>query len=163
MAVWSGPYAELVLQGCATIGDLGGVYYGDYDAFVAKYSDVSMPGDFDGDGDVDGNDFLTWQRGESPIPLSSSDLTEWQENFGNVTSSMTAASTGVPEPTTGLMLMLGMAAMLFRRESEHLPFLKGLKSKSTGMSRGGGNRIAFREMHDEPLLAMDCALNCIVR
>ena len=26
-----------------------------------------LPGDFDFDGDVDGRDFLMWQRGESPI------------------------------------------------------------------------------------------------
>jgi hypothetical protein len=37
----------------------------------------------------------------------------WQANFGNVASAMTAASTAVPEPKTGLLLMLGMAAMFF--------------------------------------------------
>ena len=77
-----------------------------------------LAGDFDGDRDVDGNDFLTWQRGESPIPLSQSDLEVWQANFGDVASPVTATSTTVPEPTTGLMLMLGMASLLFRRHLE---------------------------------------------
>ena len=38
-------------------------------------------------------------------------------------SSAAAASTGVPEPATGIMLMLGMAAMLFRLNprTEHGP------------------------------------------
>ncbi|MEO2049045.1 MAG: hypothetical protein ABGX16_21005 [Pirellulales bacterium] len=37
------------------------------------------PGDFDEDGDVDGKDFLIWQL---TAPLSTSDLTEWQANYG---------------------------------------------------------------------------------
>jgi hypothetical protein len=47
-------------------------------------------GDFDGDGDVDGRDFLRWQRGNSPNPLSSGDLALWQEQYG--TSGLLVAS-----------------------------------------------------------------------
>lgn len=39
----------------------------------------------DGDGDVDGRDFLIWQRGGSPSAadgVSSSDLAIWQSNYG---------------------------------------------------------------------------------
>ena len=75
-------------------------------------------GYFDGDRDVDGNDFLTWQRGESPIPLSQSDLEVWQANFGRRSQSGDRCLNRVPEPTTGLMLMLGMASLLFRRHLE---------------------------------------------
>jgi hypothetical protein len=57
-------------------------------------------GDFDGDGDVDGRDFLRWQRGTSPDPLSTIDLELWQSQYGG--GSLTAVST-VPEPT-GLVL-----------------------------------------------------------
>jgi hypothetical protein len=43
-------------------------------------------GNFDLDalpgGDVDGNDFLTWQRGGSPTALSAGDLSTWKTNFG---------------------------------------------------------------------------------
>ena len=72
--------------------------------------------DFDFDGDVDGYDFLAWQRGESPNPLSAEDLALWEEQFGSEASSA-AASTGVPEPASEILLMLGMAAVLFRRQS----------------------------------------------
>lgn len=41
----------------------------------------SGPGDFDGDSDVDGQDFLTWQRGLSPDPLSQGDLNTWETNY----------------------------------------------------------------------------------
>ncbi|MCH7752566.1 MAG: hypothetical protein IH898_10490, partial [Planctomycetes bacterium] len=40
------------------------------------------PGDFDGNLVVDGADFLKWQRGESPDPLSSEDLAAWEANYG---------------------------------------------------------------------------------
>jgi hypothetical protein len=43
-------------------------------------------GNFDNDGlpagDVDGRDFLTWQRGNSPNPLGAGDLSLWQANYG---------------------------------------------------------------------------------
>jgi hypothetical protein len=42
----------------------------------------ALDGDFDLDDDVDGDDFLLWQRGGSPNPLSASDLTEWETNYG---------------------------------------------------------------------------------
>lgn len=52
--------------------------------------------DFDGDGDVDGRDFLVWQRGESPNFGSAADLELWQAQYG--TSSELAAAVAVPEP-----------------------------------------------------------------
>ena len=58
---------------------------------------VALLGDFDSDGDLDGADFLKWQRGESPNPVSSSDLANWQANFGTVASPDVATSTVIPE------------------------------------------------------------------
>jgi hypothetical protein len=65
---------------------------------------VTATGDFDGDGDIDGRDFLMWQRGQSPNPNSSSDLALWQQTYG--TSQLTAMSTNVPEPATAILLLL---------------------------------------------------------
>jgi hypothetical protein len=90
----------------------GGDFLADWDEEDGHHVEfVVQPGDFDEDGDVDGADFLYWQLNDG----SESGLADWQATFGDVASPITAASTGVPEPTTGLMLMLGMAAMLFRR------------------------------------------------
>jgi hypothetical protein len=50
----------------------------------ATFNVQGVTGDFDGDGDVDGRDFMIWQRGGSPAPLSSNDLTDWQGNYGAV-------------------------------------------------------------------------------
>jgi len=43
---------------------------------------ADVPGDFNKDGTVDGNDFLIWQQGGSPAPLSQSDLADWEDNYG---------------------------------------------------------------------------------
>jgi hypothetical protein len=71
-------------------------------------------GDFDDDGDVDGRDFLLWQRGESPSQLSEEDLDLWAENYGTVPE--LTSVTAVPEPTSVvLVLALGLAVAASRR------------------------------------------------
>ena len=75
---------------------------------------TALPGDFDFDGDVDGNDFLIWQRGGSPTPLSPSDLADWQAGYG---SPLTAATGAVPEPTSFALAALGLVACVVRRRS----------------------------------------------
>jgi hypothetical protein len=55
---------------------------------------AGIAGDFDNDGDVDGRDFLVWQRNPSVGNLS-----DWQLNYGT-TGPLTASSTAVPEPGT---------------------------------------------------------------
>jgi len=78
--------------------------------------DVSaLPGDFDGDGVVDGVDFLLWQRGESPNPLSQSDLEEWEANFGKVPQAITVVA--VPEPASYFLLIA--AALLVVGSARH--------------------------------------------
>jgi hypothetical protein len=70
---------------------------------------VNPAGDFDFDDDVDARDFLLWQRGGSPNPLSASDLAGWQANYG---ASPLAASTQVPEPSTCLLLEIAVGAIV---------------------------------------------------
>ena len=62
-------------------------------------------GDFDCDGDVDGDDFLSWQRGESPDPLSASDLADWEANYG--APPLEAAAGAVPEPISTTIFLAG--------------------------------------------------------
>jgi len=64
-------------------------------SILALRIDAGVHGDFNGDGYVDGGDFLTWQQGNSPKPLSIEDLADWQEYFG-ATLELTG-STAVPE------------------------------------------------------------------
>jgi hypothetical protein len=78
---------------------------------IAEIGNVPIPGDFDLDNDVDGADFLEWQRGSSPTPLSASDLADWQNNYGFGTL---VATSVVPEPSA-LLLLTVLGALTFRR------------------------------------------------
>ncbi|MEM8943983.1 MAG: hypothetical protein AAGD11_02285 [Planctomycetota bacterium] len=64
-----------------------------------------QPGDFDDDDEVDGADFLAWQRGESPTEFSRQDLEVWQQNFGT-DAPLAGTAANVPEPTSWLILGL---------------------------------------------------------
>ena len=73
-------------------------------AFAAiRIVEVPKAGDFDTDGDVDGADFLRWQRGASPNPVGAGDLASWKAKFG----AAVPVSTAVPEPATLLTALVG--------------------------------------------------------
>ena len=68
-----------------------------------------LTADFDGDRDVDGADFLTWQRG-----LGTTTLQMWKEQFGL----STAPAQAVPEPAAAVVVVwLLPVAMLFDRST----------------------------------------------
>ena len=71
---------------------------------------VGLPGDFNNDNVVNGNDFLLWQRGGSPVPNSASDLALWKAHFGETAPPATASAAAVPEPST---LVGGLVAAAF--------------------------------------------------
>ncbi len=62
---------------------------------------IALPGDFDLDGDVDGVDFLQWQRDDG----DASSLSDWQAGFGNG-SIVVATALAVPEPSTLVLLAM---------------------------------------------------------
>ena len=73
---------------------------------LVQLASPGIDGDFNSDGIVDGFDFLAWQRGESPDPLSAGDLALWETNYGN--TSAVAATQQVPEPSSGLLTLLAI-------------------------------------------------------
>lgn len=95
-----------------------------------------LTGDFDNDGDVDGRDFLVWQRGGSPNPLSSGDLADWQAGYagggtgGNPpedtyrlgavvfdSSAGSAVIASVPEPSTVILMASVLSGLVFARRT----------------------------------------------
>ena len=80
---------------------------------------VDLPADADGDADVDGGDFLSWQRtlgsrtqlaadANADGIVNGPDLPVWRQEFGSAVGA-TSSSKGVPEPSSA---MLGAAAGL---------------------------------------------------
>ncbi len=70
---------------------------------------AGLAGDFDGDSDVDGADFLKWQRDG----LTANDLSLWESGFG--TSASTANLGSVPEPSTALLAILAASTLSLAR------------------------------------------------
>jgi hypothetical protein len=79
---------------------------------LSVFGDFPPTGDFDNDGDVDGRDFLIWQRGESPHPHSAEELAAWQQNYGG---GVLAEATAVPEPGAVVLMAVFSAVGVVRR------------------------------------------------
>jgi len=77
------------------------------DVDVDRCGGGGEPGDFDGDGDVDGADFFVWQR----VPLSSAELDLWKTNYGASTAAAISIVASVPEPSTLGLCSLALAAI----------------------------------------------------
>lgn len=80
---------------------------------------LGLHGDYDADGDVDGGDFLTWQRsvgnvaGSLPndrtgVAIGPEQLSVWKGNFGAISNSVTA----IPEPAAYILWLVGCSAAL---------------------------------------------------
>jgi hypothetical protein len=83
----------------------------------------SLPGDFNGNGAVDGADFVLWQKnlgagneavlngnGNGANGVDAGDLVLWKANFGS-TQSVGAAS-AVPEPRALVLLAGGLGILI---------------------------------------------------
>ncbi len=76
------------------------VSYGGIDTIV----EVVLGGDFDRDGDVDGADYLVWQRDPGV-----GDLTDWQKNYGIQSGAPVSV---VPEPASLVLALAGTVALV---------------------------------------------------
>jgi hypothetical protein len=100
-------------------------FFGIDDVTVETIEDTEENADFDGDGDIDGADFLTWQRGVSvgttlgegdadgDEDVDAADLAIWESQFGGA-----QANAGqVPEPGALALLAFGGLALAWRRRA----------------------------------------------
>jgi len=93
----------------------------------------ALAGDFDGDNDVDGADFLTWQRG----PADAGALAAWKSHFG-MTPAGQASAAAVPEPAA-LTLAVVLARFfggVRRRRYTCSPFGSRLNDRAGRARRG---------------------------
>lgn len=93
----------------------GGVNFDDFQGNLAV---PAVSADFDGDSDVDGADFLLWQRGlgdsDSDGQSDAVDLGVWKAEFGPVVaaSASSPATVGVPEPPALGLALAAISAVL---------------------------------------------------
>jgi hypothetical protein len=103
---------------------------------IVAFTATAIPSaDFDGDGDVDGGDFLAWQRGlGKPVgamhaegdadrdgDVDAADLTHWRSSFSApATFAGETASAVVPEPATALLALCVLTATIAAQRGKRL-------------------------------------------
>lgn len=134
--VWSSPAStgQPVVEPRGSYGKIlqGPVYGASYQRWQIQYADgkigwsaedflVQAPpisGDFNGDGQVDAADYISWAKGLSPNPHSSSDYTAWRQHFGQSylgSGSALIGTAAVPEPATLVYLAFLPLVLSYRR------------------------------------------------
>lgn len=88
--------------------------------FVQVASAQIKDGDFDFDKDIDGEDFLLWQRGKSFVPHSAEDFAAWQANYGAPSS--LAFTQPLPEPSGALLVAMFVVVGTCRMRLASKPF-----------------------------------------
>ena len=86
-----------------------------HDVVLSDFMATILPGDFDEDLDVDGFDFLAWQR-DFPGLYDAGDLADWQANYGSGLP-VAATATEAPEPRAALLAMVGIILRVLTRSS----------------------------------------------
>jgi len=84
----------------------------DWIANTISTNTPTLAGDFNADDVVNGLDFLAWQRGESNFPLSPSDLTDFQTNYGSPNTSLAITVSSIPEPTSVCLVLTAIFSWL---------------------------------------------------
>jgi hypothetical protein len=105
LAPFTSPFAVTNLDDRRSLPDDGYSLPISYGIVSVTSVGFSLPGDFDIDRDVDGGDFLAWQRNPSV-----GDLADWQANFGTHPA-LAAATFAVPEPASLRLLALAIPAL----------------------------------------------------
>ena len=106
------PVGTLTVQASVYSDDTAsGAAYVDLAEFIINPE--STLGDFDNDGDVDGADFLEWQR-----DMNVGSLSDWEGNFG-ATPLGIATAAAVPEPGTCILVSMGLLLVTGTRKQKN--------------------------------------------
>ncbi|MEM8946824.1 MAG: endonuclease [Planctomycetota bacterium] len=109
-------FSDEDLPGASALGTIEVMLSGTVEAAVSETAD------FNEDGDVDGSDYLAWQRGlaagatlaegdsNGDMTVDSLDLSFWRDQYASVAATRAIAS--VPEPSAAVLLLAAMLLLL---------------------------------------------------
>jgi hypothetical protein len=83
---------------------------------------LGVPGDYNGNGTVDGADYVLWRKGgplqnevDAPGTVNAADYTAWRARFGNMSGSGLGSGGAVPEPASLGVLLVCLGFLAGRR------------------------------------------------
>jgi hypothetical protein len=117
------------------VGPGGGWLAYTADGFIDMFVTLltpAVPGDYDGDGQVDEADYATWQQGFASITelaadgsgnaiVDAADYVVWRKHASAATNLSTAWSLSVPEPSTSAGMILYVTLMIGSRLFRRVP------------------------------------------
>lgn len=88
----------------------------------------TLVGDFNADGKVDAADYVVWRDtdgsttdlradADGSLKVDIVDYMRWKEHFGQTAGSGLGAGAAVPEPTSAVLMLMGLATLGFRRRA----------------------------------------------
>ena len=85
-----------------------------------------LPGDYNNDGSVDAADYVVWRKNPSAFGGDPAGYNTWRANFGRSAGSGSDYLSGaaVPEPASGVLLLLTVPGLFLRRPKITFPILK---------------------------------------
>ncbi len=114
-----------VITPTTTVDQFGDTGFFNVEGFNVEYevtsASSSFAADFDGDGDVDGNDLADWQvsygidsgaDADGDLDSDGRDFLVWQRQFGSGIP-LSTATTSIPEPNAMVLLVGGFACTIF--------------------------------------------------
>jgi hypothetical protein len=121
-----GPPGGAVFE--STPGDIDYLRFYDNALNAAEAKELAPTADIDGDGDVDGADFLRWQRGVGTATgatlgqgdadrdgtVDAEDLAFWRNAYG----AGGGGAAAIPEPATGALAVVALVGIAMRRRSQ---------------------------------------------
>ena len=117
-----GPWHFKMLAGTMGLKGIGVKYSLGYDIVAAP---ANVPGDYNANGTVDAADYVLWRKGDPAADgdgstvVDQADYDFWSARFGNTAAPGAGSGLGqggaVPEPTSLVLIGLGLAAFACRR------------------------------------------------
>jgi hypothetical protein len=104
-----------------TMGNMDGINAGNYDVFIAKYSDAPLVGDYDNDGAIDADDYQVWRQtfgtsgnqlaadGNKDGVVNAADYVLWRKPYVAPAASGLVA---IPEPSSAILMILAVVAAM---------------------------------------------------
>jgi hypothetical protein len=129
---------------------------------------MGVPGDYNGNGVVDGPDYVLWRNGgplqnevDAPGTVNAADYTAWRARFGNTSGSGSLGGSAVPEPASCMLALSIPALLLFVRRQPRMSAAANAGPYDTSPSRSRRCTMIGGTRKSHFIMSVVAALACV--